>query len=73
MVLAGNKGINMIDKIMQNAYNEAKKKKIIESLQALDAETVCANADSIFFESFETPAERWIKTAKAFHADIVPF
>ena len=57
----------------QNSYNEARKEKIIASLQALDAETVCANADSIFFESFETPAERWTKTAKSFHDDIVPF
>jgi len=72
--LTKSKVINMKDKqVMQNAYNEARKKKVIESLQALDAETVCAYADSIFFETFETPAERWIKDAKEFNNDIIPF
>lgn len=68
------KGISMNDKEMkQNSYNEARKAKIIESLNSKDAETICAWADSIFFGSFETPAERVAEVAKSFHKEIIPF
>lgn len=59
--------------IKQNAYNNARKKKIIESIQAVEANDVCAWAESVFFSTFETPAEHIKGEADKFHKDIVPF
>ena len=59
--------------IKQNAYYEAKKKKIIDSLQAKDAQTLCDWSDSIFFNTFETPSEQVDRLADKFQLDITPF
>ena len=59
--------------LKQNAYNEARKKAIIDSLISVDAEVICAWADSVFFDTFETPVERVEKVAKEFNDNIIPF
>jgi len=59
--------------IKQNAYYEAKKKKVLESLQGENAQDICDWSDSIFFSTFETPSEQVVRVAKEFQKDITPF
>lgn len=59
--------------LKQNAYNNARKKKIIESIKAIEADDLCAWAESVFSSTFETPAEHIKSEADKFHKDIVPF
>lgn len=64
----------MTDKEMkQNAYNEARKAKIIESIKNLNAEDVSLWAEDIFSTSFDTPAQHIISRADAFRKDAIPF
>lgn len=59
--------------IKQNALYAAKKEKIIESIEAMEARDVSEWSESLFFSAFETPAEHIQKCAKEFREDITPF